>query len=104
MVNKEIEQMEKKLDDLKKDKMINDKAKSKNMYSKLIVFLVILLNSLFALGVLAVFWHTGSEPSFLITAWFAFTTGELWIMADIKKKKIKAISTIEDKTIINEDE
>ena len=25
----------------------------------------------------------------LITAWFAFTTGELWMLSSIKKSKVK---------------
>ena len=31
---------------------------------------------------------TSFEPTALIAAWFAFTTGELWMLKDIKKKKI----------------
>ena len=59
------------------------------MYSKWIVALVIILNSGFALGVLAVFWHTAAEPAVLVGSWFAFTTGELWMMASIRKAKLK---------------
>jgi hypothetical protein len=32
---------------------------------------------------------TGSEPITLIGAWFAFTTGELWMLSSIKKSKVK---------------
>jgi len=58
-------------------------------YSKFIVALVILLNTLFTGATLYVFLRTGSEPSTLIGAWFAFTTGELWMLATIKKHEIR---------------
>jgi len=58
-------------------------------YSKRIVLLIIILNVLFTAGVLAVFWHTGNEPSVLVGSFFAFTTGELWLLSGIKKKKIE---------------
>ena len=61
----------------------------KNRFSKLIVSLVILLNTAFAIGVLYVFLRVGSEPTALVAAWFAFTTGELWLLAGIKKNKLK---------------
>ncbi|HOA82320.1 MAG TPA: hypothetical protein PKK61_14850 [Defluviitaleaceae bacterium] len=57
-------------------------------FSKLIVSLIILLNVLFTVGVLYVFLRVGNEPSILIGAWFAFTTGELWMLSSIKKKEI----------------
>ena len=60
----------------------------KNDYSKKIVNLVIGLNVVFTLAVLLVFWHTGSEPSALVAAFFAFTTGELWMLSKIKRDKI----------------
>ena len=63
--------------------------KSSARYSKFIVMLVILLNTAFAFTTLYVFLKTSSEPSTLIAAWFAFTTGELWLLKDIKKTKIK---------------
>lgn len=75
------------LENYRKSKM---RKKRKNLYGKLIVFFVIMLNSLFAIGVLAVYWHTGSEPTALIAAWFSFTTGELLMMAGIKYNKIKS--------------
>ena len=62
---------------------------SKVKYSKFIVTLVILLNTAFAFSTLYVFLRTSSEPTTLIAAWFAFTTGELWLLKDIKKSKIK---------------
>ena len=61
----------------------------KGQYSKVLVALVILLNVIFAGCVLAVFWHTGSEPAALVGAWFAFTTGELWLVAKIRRDKLK---------------
>ena len=57
-------------------------------FSKIIVSLIILLNILFTTGVLYVFLRVGNEPSILIGAWFAFTTGELWMLSSIKKKEI----------------
>lgn len=58
-------------------------------YSKRIVLLIIILNVLFTIGVLAVFWHTGNEPVALVTAWFGTWTVELLAIAGIKVKKIK---------------
>ena len=57
-------------------------------YSKRIVTLIIMLNTLFTIGVLVVFYHTSSEPTVLVGSWFAFTTGELWLLSGIKKRKI----------------
>ena len=61
----------------------------KGRFSKGLVVGIILLNVLFTVGVLAVFWHTMSEPSVLVASWFAFTTGELSLCAMIKKNKVK---------------
>lgn len=61
------------------------KENSKFRFSKLIVLLVILLNTLFTIGTLYVFLKVGSEPSILIGSWFAFTTTELWSLALLKK-------------------
>ena len=58
-------------------------------FSKLIVTLIILLNILFTATVLYIFFKTYNEPTVLIGAWFAFTTGELWLVATIKKKEIE---------------
>lgn len=58
-------------------------------YSKLIVAIVIALNALFAAAVLYVFLKTGAEPVTLVTAWFTFTTGELWLLSGIKKAEIR---------------
>ena len=70
----------------------------KNLFSKLIVALVILLNTGFAIGVLLVFLKVGSEPTALVAAWFAFTTGELWMLAGIKKRKLKEENKNESET------
>ena len=60
----------------------------KNRFSKLVVALVILLNTGFTGAVLYVFLRIGNEPTTLIAAWFAFTTGELWMLAGITKTKV----------------
>lgn len=57
-------------------------------FSKWIVATVIVLNVFFTITVLYTFLKVGNEPSTLITAWFAFTTGELWALAAIKRKEI----------------
>lgn len=61
----------------------------KGRFSKALVVAIILLNVLFTIGVLVVFWHTMSEPSVLVASWFAFTTGELSLCAMIKSGKVK---------------
>ena len=70
----------------------------KNRFSKLIVALIVLLNTGFAIGVLFVFLKVGSEPTALVAAWFAFTTGELWMLAGIKKQKLKEENKDESET------
>ena len=61
----------------------------KNKFSKLIVAAVVALNTGFTAAVLYVFLRTKVEPTMLIGAWFAFTTGELWLLAGITKTKVK---------------
>lgn len=61
----------------------------KGRYSKFVVVLVIVLNVLFAAAVLFVSYKGYTVPDSLIIAWFAFTTGELSLLASIKKKKVK---------------
>ena len=58
-------------------------------FSKGIVALVILLNVIFTAAVLYTFLKTSSEPMTLIGCWFAFTTGELWLLAKIKRTEIE---------------
>lgn len=59
-------------------------------YSKIIVALVIGLNVTFTAAVLFAFLRVGREPTALIAAWFAFTTGELFFLAGLKKREIAA--------------
>lgn len=54
-------------------------------FSKLIVSAIVAMNALFTVAVLYIYLRVGSEPAVLIGAWFAFTTGELWALASIKK-------------------
>jgi uncharacterized protein with PQ loop repeat len=60
----------------------------KSKFSKLIVTAVVILNIIFTVAVLYVFLEVGSEPITLIGCWFAFTTGELWMLSSIKKSKV----------------
>lgn len=73
------------------EKLLKEKKeqKKKKQFSKLIVATIVLLNTLFTIAVLYVFLKVGSEPMALIGAWFAFTTGELWLLSNIKKTKVK---------------
>lgn len=73
----------------RRKRQIKKALKKKNMFSKFIVFLVIILNIIFTSAVLYVFFKTGSEPITLVGCWFAFTTGELWMLSSIKKSKVK---------------
>lgn len=57
-------------------------------FSKGIVALIVFLNVFFAGAVLYTFLKVGNEPVTLIGCWFAFTTGELFLLAGIKKKEI----------------
>ena len=71
-------------------KIINKSIKKKGgNYSKKIVALVVFLNTIFATATLYVFLKVGSEPTGLIIAWFGFTTGELWLLHNIKKAEVK---------------
>lgn len=58
-------------------------------YSKFIVALVIMLNVAFTGAILFVFLRVGSEPTTLVAAWFAFTTGELWLLSGITREKVR---------------
>jgi len=57
-------------------------------YSKNLIIVIIVLNVLYAIGVLLVFYKTSIEPIALTTAFYSFTTVELWQLATIKKNKI----------------
>ena len=61
----------------------------KGQYSKVLVALIITMNIAFSVAILVVYAQIGTEPAALIAAWFSFTTGELWLMASIKKSKVK---------------
>ena len=61
----------------------------KGIFSKTLVAGIVITNVIFTIAVLAIFLQTGSEPATLIGSWFAFTTGELWMLSSIKKQKIK---------------
>ena len=66
-----------------------EKKGKKGGFSKLIITLVVLMNIAFTSAVLYVFLKTSSEPVALVGAWFAFTTGELWMLSSIKREKVK---------------
>ena len=68
---------------------MSKKKKQKQRLSKAIVALVVIMNIIFTCAVLYVFLKTGSEPTALVGTWFAFTTGELWMLSSIKKAKVK---------------
>lgn len=61
----------------------------KGNFSKGVVALIIIFNIIFTAATLIVFAMTGNEPVALVGAWFAFTTGELWLLSGIKKQKLK---------------
>lgn len=56
--------------------------------------LIILLNIAFTLAVFYVFLRVGNEPTVLVGCWFAFTTGELWLLATIKKTRLKGADNL----------
>ncbi len=57
-------------------------------FSKWVVSSIVALNTAFTIAVLFIFYRVGAEPTTLIGAWFAFTTGELLALAAIKRKEI----------------
>ncbi len=67
-------------------------------YSKAIVALIVGLNVAFAAAVLYVCSKGQTVPDSLINAWFAFTCTELWLLAGIRKQKLK------EKEVIKNDE
>lgn len=72
---------------------------NKNKFSKVLVAFIIIINILFTIACLYVFLKTGSEPVTLIGCWFAFTTGELWLMAKIKRDKVVKQKRLRDNYI-----
>lgn len=65
------------------------KSKKKGKYSKVVVGLILAISILFVAAILTIFYITGQEPTTLIKYFFVFVIGELWVVAGIKKKKIK---------------
>lgn len=63
--------------------------KNDNLFSKIIVLLVVIMNVGFSAAVLYISNAGRVVPDSLIAAWFSFTTGELWILSGIKKTKLK---------------
>jgi hypothetical protein len=71
----------------------------KGVFSKLVVAFIVFANVVFTAAVLYVFYKTQTEPTTLIISWFAFTTGEMSLLAAVKTKKIKST----DDNIVNKD-
>ena len=63
--------------------------KSKGMFSKLVIMVIVLANIIYTAAVLYVFLKTSCEPTVLTGCWFAFTTGELWLLSGIKREKLR---------------
>jgi hypothetical protein len=80
----DIEKLEKELEKLKNKEI----EKPKKEYSKIVVSMIITVNIIFTLCIMILFLKKGSEPVALISAWFSFTTVELWNLAKIKRHKI----------------
>lgn len=59
-------------------------------FSKGIVTLVLTVACIFTVAILVLFARTGAEPATLISCFFAGVIAELWSLAGIKKKKIRA--------------
>jgi Na+/H+ antiporter NhaA len=71
-------------------KKAKNKKKKKFHLSKLIIpFVIISLFSFTGLAIYLQFVTSVELSSTLITCFFAFCTGELWMLASIKKSKIK---------------
>lgn len=65
-------------------------------FSTGIVILCILLNMAFTLGVFLAASYDHVIPDSLIIAFFGFTSGELWMLASIKKAKVKKLRRRDD--------
>ena len=68
----------------------------KARFSKFVVSFIVLVNCLFTAAALFVFLRTGAEPTALIAAWFAFTTGELMALAGLHHSENKSKTDKED--------
>lgn len=58
-------------------------------FASIVVLAVIGLNVWFTREIIALVRDISYEPTALVAAWFAFTTGELWCLSSIKRKKIE---------------
>lgn len=74
------------------------KIKLKGLFSKMLILLIIALNIWFVCQMINLLPQLSFEPVALIGGWYAFTTGELWALASIKKKKINTPSKEEEET------
>ena len=90
--DKNIEFLEEQIRLAKRKKRRDNK---KGRFAKLIIASVIVLNIIFTGFVLYIFLRVGNEPSTLIASFFAFTTGELWMLSSIKKTKVKEVENYE---------
>lgn len=72
------------------------KINTKGLFSKIVILLIVALNIWFVCQMIELLPQLTFEPVALIGGWFAFTTGELWALAIIKKKKIKVYSQEEE--------
>lgn len=74
-------------------------------FSKIIIIIVIIIVFVFTGSVLYVYNNKGTEPTTMITAFFAFMTGEILALAKLKLAEISAeISNKKIKNNIKEEE
>lgn len=59
-------------------------------FSKGVVTLILAVACAFTIAILVLFARTGAEPATLISCFFAGVIAELWSLAGIKKRKIRA--------------
>lgn len=74
---------------------MNIKINLKGLFSKVLILLIVALNIWFVCEMIELLPQLEFEPIALIGGWFAFTTGELWALATIKKRKLKNSSPVE---------
>lgn len=72
------------------------KINTKGLFSKIVILLIVALNIWFVCQMIKLLPSLTFEPVALIGGWFAFTTGELWALATIKKRKLKNSSIEEE--------
>ena len=77
---------------------MNIKINTKGLFSKILILLIVVLNIWFVCQMIQLLPQLDFEPIALIGGWFAFTTGELWALATIKKRKINQLPQEEEKT------